>query len=82
MLYYKIHIVYPNTEEEEIDQVFLTIKKAVEYAEHILGQAKYNAMLHAKSFAKSGETIKVELYCLVKEYSDKGVEVVFDARNQ
>lgn len=82
MLYYKIHIVYPNNEEEEIDQDFLTIKKAVEYAEHILGQVKYNAAFHSKSNAKSGDAIKVEPYCLIKEFSDKGVEVVFDSRNQ
>ena len=46
MLYYKVEITYPNGEIEEVDEDFLTVKKAQESALHLLGQVEYNAQFH------------------------------------
>ena len=74
MLYYKVEITYPNGEIEEIDEDFLTIKKAQESAEHLLGQVEYNAQFH-----KGNANVKP--FAVVKEYNDKEVKIVYDSRN-
>ena len=80
MQYYKISIVYPNGEEEEINEDFYALNKAIEYANHILGQVQYNAAFHARSKDGDGDILDIEPYCLIKEIKDSGTEVVFDTR--
>ena len=82
MLYYNIVITYPNAQEETIDQEFLSLRKAIEYANHILGQVNYNAKFHGRSIDADGNTIKVQPYCLITEITEAGSKVVFDTRNQ
>ena len=75
MLYYKVEIAYPNGEIEEIDEDFLSLKKAKESLEHLLGQVSYNAQFH-----KNGARVKP--FAVVKEYNDNEVKIVYDSRNQ
>ena len=75
MLYYKVEIAYPNGEVEEVDEDFLTVKKAQESAVHLLGQVEYNAQFH-----KNGARVKP--FAVVKEYNDNEVKIVYDSRNQ
>ena len=74
MLYFKVEITYPNGEVEEIDEDFLSLKKARESAEHLLGQVNYNAQFH------KGEASN-DSFAIVKEYNDKEVKIVYDSRN-
>ena len=82
MSYFKVHIIYPNAEEEIIEEDFYTLNKAIEYAEHILGEVQYNAAFHAGKIDKDGDAISVEPYCQVVEISNDGQKVVFDTRNK
>ena len=74
MLYFKVEITYPNGEIEEVDEDFLTLKKAQESAEHLLGQVEYNAQFHKGN-------AHVKPFAIVKEYNDSEVKIVYDSRN-
>ena len=82
MSYYKVHIIYPNAEEEIIEEDFYTLNKAIEYGNHLLGQVQYNANFHARSIDKEGEEVDVEPYCQVIEMTNDGPKVVFDSRKK
>ena len=82
MSYFKVHIVYPNAEEEIIEEDFFTLNKAKESALHLLGQAEYNAGFHARSIDESGDVVDVNPYCLIIEINDEGPKVVFDSRQK
>lgn len=82
MSYFKVHIIYPNAEEEEIEEDFYTLNKAIEYADHILGQVEYNAAYHARSIDDQGDVVDIQPYCLVKEIDNEGAKVVFDTRKK
>ena len=82
MSYFKVHIIYPNAEEEIIEEDFYTLNKAIEYADHILGEVQYNAKFHASKIDKVGDEVSVEPYCLVEEIDKEGTKVVFDTRKK
>ena len=82
MSYFKVHIIYPNAEEEIIEEDFYTLSKAKEYADHILGEVQYNAAFHAKKIDFEGDVVSVEPYCQIVEISNDGQKVVFDTRNK
>ena len=82
MSYYKVHIVYPNAEEEIIEEDFYTLNKAIEYANHIFGEVEYNAYFHASKIDRDGDEVSVEPYCQVVEISNDGQKVVLDTRNK
>ena len=82
MSYFKVHIIYPNAEEEIIEEDFYTLTKAIEYADHILGEVAYNAKFHASKIDKEGDEVSVEPYCLVEEIDKEGAKVVFDTRKK
>ena len=82
MAYYKVHIVYPNAEEEIIEEDFYTLNKAIESANHLLGEVEYNAAFHARSIDKSGDEVDVNPYCQVIEISNDGSKVVYDSRQK
>ena len=82
MTLYKVHIIYPNGEEEIIDQDFLSLNKAKEYAEHILGQVMYNAKFHKSSFDGSGNERVTDPYCMVLAFDGEESKVVFDSRDK
>ena len=82
MSYFKVHIIYPNAEEEIIQEDFYTLKKAIEYGEHLLGEVQYNAAFHGRSIDKEGDVVDVEPYCQVVEISNDGSKVVFDSRQK
>ena len=75
MSYYKVEITYPNGEVEEINEDFYSLKKAIESAEHLLGQVSYNAQFH-----KGGAS--TEAFALVKAYEDDDVKIVYDSRSK
>ena len=82
MSYFKVHIIYPNAEEEIIEEDFFTLNKAIEYADHVLGEVQYNAAFHAKKIDDEGDQVSVEPYCLVNEIDNSGSKVVFDSRKK
>ena len=82
MSYFKVRIVYPNNQEELIEEDFFTLNKAKEYADHILGQVQYNAKFHERKIDSDGDTIAVEPYCVILEYDNNNVNVVFDTRKK
>ena len=74
MQYFKIEITYPNGEIEEVDEDFFHLNKAIESANHLLGQVSYNAQFH-----EGGND--VQPYAIVKEYTNDAVKIVYDSRN-
>lgn len=82
MEYYKVQVVYPNGEEEIIEEDFYSLNKAIESAKHLLGQVEYNASYHRQDIDQDGEVIKVEPYCLVKAFTNDGEKIVFDSRKK
>ena len=75
MLIYKVEITYPNGEVEEVDEDFYSLKKAIESAEHLLGQVAYNAQFHKGS-------ANVQPFAVVKQYENNEVKIVYDSRKQ
>lgn len=75
MLYFKVEVTYPNGEVEEVDEDFYNVKKAIETAEHLLGQVSYNAQFH------KGSAI-VNPFAVVKQYENAEVKIVYDSRNK
>ena len=82
MSVFKVIVTYPNAQEEEIDEDFYQLEKAIEYAEHILGEVQYNAPFHEDSFDDEGEVISVEPFALVKELENNEAKVVYDSRKK
>lgn len=74
MSYYKVEITYPNGEVEEINEDFYSLKKAIESAEHLLGQVAYNAQFHKGS-------ANTEPFAIVKEHGEE-IKIVYDSRKQ
>lgn len=74
MSYFKVEITYPNGEIEEVNEDFYSLKKAIESAEHLLGQVSYNAQFHKGS-------ANTEPFALVKEIGEQ-VKIVYDSRKQ
>ena len=74
MSYFKVEITYPNGEIEEVNEDFYSLKKAIESAEHLLGQVSYNAQFHKGS-------ANTEPSALVKEIGEQ-VKIVYDSRKQ
>ena len=82
MSYFKVHIIYPNAEEEIIEEDFYTLNKAIEYGKHLLGQVEYNAGFHAHKIDKEGDIVDIEPYCQVVEMNNDEEKVVFDSREK
>ena len=82
MSIFKVIVTYPNAEVEEIEQDFYHLDKAIEYAEHILGEVQYNAPFHADSLDDDGDVISVEPYAIVKELENNEAKVVYDSRKK
>ena len=82
MLYYKVQVTYPNGEMEDLDEDFFTLNKAIESAEHILGEVGYNASFHASFFDEDGESKDVQPFAVVLEISDEGEKIVYDSREK
>ena len=82
MSIFKVIVTYPNAEEEEIQEDFYQLEKAIEYAEHILGEVQYNAPFHADSLDDEGEVIRVEPFAIVKEFENNEAKVVYDSRKK
>ena len=64
-----------NGEIEEVDEDFYSLNKAIESADHLLGQVGYNAQFH-----KGGKD--TQPYAIVKEYADNELKIVYDSRNK
>ena len=75
MFYFKVEITYPNGQVEEVDEDFYTLNKAIDSANHLLGQVGFNAQFH-----KGGSV--VQPFAVVKSYDNNEVKIVYDSRNQ
>ena len=82
MSIFKVIVTYPNAQMEEIEEDFYTLEKAIEYADHILGQVSYNAQFHADSFDEDGDIVRVNPYAIVEERGNEEIQVVYDTRKK
>ena len=82
MSIFKVIVTYPNANIEEIEEDFYSLDKAIEYAEHILGEVAYNEPFHADSFDEDGDIVKVDPFAIIEERGNEETQVVYDSRKK
>ena len=75
---FSLTITYPDGHEEELDESFTSLEKAVSYGMNLLAQIRATEPLKGKKYGASG---KREAFFLVHKFSGKESELVFDSRN-
>lgn len=78
--YYRVNVSFPNGHIEEIEDVFFTLEKAVEYGNSILNQVASTEAYHKDRTDMYGDKVSFKPYFEVIEVSDESSKSVYKSK--